>query len=434
MVTSENIHELLAEAQDRVEILGVAGLDADWELLTDAWAKTFKKNSQFKSGILCESDNFLFSKSFISDTEKARTRRTFQELKFVRDRALDIGRLLIAAGVDPASLEQKKLKNGQSAKTPNFFVEIMHLAIPISVVRIDKRLFINVSLDEVSNGYDEITPDHEWWSIVDRYVQTYFDPGYGRKYAAQPETELLELFDHSRTPRGIFPRNSFYDTDYSQLVVWALIFDRQGRLLIHRRADNAKDNQGMWDKSVGGHADFSLDIDTSRAVVRELIEELYEDESRETSKFWAVTDDQMVYLGDWRPKERKQAPFREIRAFTKEWAFFRVRDSQHLYSPRTLGDGVIRPLRVIADVFLFVAGHELNEENLLGLKNSEFKLLTLGELKSAVEKSLRNEEVEGFDTKNSVPRFTPDLTNIMTGKLRDELEEFSQYVKRYAKR
>jgi len=190
----------------------------------------------------------------------------------------------------------------------------------------------------------------------------------------------------------------------------------------------------MWDKSVGGHADFSLDIDTSRAVVRELIEELYEDESRETSKFWAVTDDQMVYLGDWRPKERKQAPFREIRAFTKEWAFFRVRDSQHLYSPRTLGDGVIRPLRVIADVFLFVAGHELNEENLLGLKNSEFKLLTLGELKSAVEKSLRNEEVEGFDTKNSVPRFTPDLTNIMTGKLRDELEEFSQYVKRYAKR
>jgi hypothetical protein len=30
-----------------------------------------------------------------------------------------------------------------------------------------------------------------------------------------------------------------------------------------------------------------------------------------------------------------------------------------------------------------------------------------------------------------VPRFTPDLTNIMTSELRDTLEEFSQHIKWY---
>jgi hypothetical protein len=189
MVTNENVQELLAKAQDQVEVLGVAGLDADWEVLAEAWAKTFARNPQFRSGILCESDNFLFSKSFISDTEKARTRRTFQELKFVRDRALDLGRLLIAEGVNPAVIKDKKSKTGLNDKAPNFFVEIMHLGIPISVVRIDERLFINVSLDELSNAYDEIGPDHEWQSVVDRYVQTYFNAGYGRTYAALPDTE-----------------------------------------------------------------------------------------------------------------------------------------------------------------------------------------------------------------------------------------------------
>ena len=38
--------------------------------------------------------------------------------------------------------------------------------------------------------------------------------------------------------------------------------------------ENAKDNQGMWDKSVGGHVAIN-DIDTVKAVARELAEELY---------------------------------------------------------------------------------------------------------------------------------------------------------------
>jgi hypothetical protein len=337
--------------------------------------------------------------------------------------------LLIGAGLQPTV-------HGDEAANPNFLIEIMHLGIPISLVRVDKSLFANLWLHELVQGYEEIGSDHPWRFILERYMRTYFDPKYGRKYASEPDAELLELFDHTRTPRGIFPRSSFYDTDYSQLVVWALVFDRQGNLLIHRRDDNAKDNQGMWDKSVGGHVDFALDIDTSRAVLREVIEELFSDEAKEKSKFftaWSVTDDEVIYLGDWRSKQRKHHPFREIGNLTREWAFFRLRDSQHLYSPRTLPDGRTRPLRVIADVFLFVAGPALTEENLGELKNSEFKLISLPDLKSVMDKALRREEVPRFDNRNAIPRFSPDLTNIMTGQLRDTLEEFSQYLKRYTK-
>ena len=49
----------------------------------------------------------------------------------------------------------------------------------------------------------------------------------------------------------------------------------------------------------------------------------------------------------------------------------------------------------------------------------------------AVDKALRGEEVPGFDGNRSVPTFAPDLEYIMTGRLRDTLEEFSQHIKEY---
>ena len=116
----------------------------------------------------------------------------------------------------------------------------------------------------------------------------------------------------------------------------------------------------------------------------------------------------------------------------REWAFFKASDSPRISSPRTLLNGGIRRLQVIADVFLFVTGPAFDDESLGVLKNSKFKLIELSELKNVMDKALRNEKVKDFD-KKQIPKFTPDLTNVMTGKLRDTLEEFSQYIKRYIK-
>jgi hypothetical protein len=108
-----------------------------------------------------------------------------------------------------------------------------------------------------------------------------------------------------------------------------------------------------------------------------------------------------------------------------------------LYSPRHMPSkdgGGIRRLRVIADVYLFVAGRSLKDESLGKLKNSKYKLVELSDLKTVMDKAIRQEAVEGFengDDARAIPLFTPDLTNIMTGSLRDVLEEFSLYVKKY---
>jgi hypothetical protein len=68
--------------------------------------------------------------------------------------------------------------------------------------------------------------------------------------------------------------------------------------------------------------------------------------------------------------------------------------------------------------------------SLKGLKNSTFKLIELSDLKAAMDKSLRGQTSPGFDP-DPIPKFSPDLVNIMTGKLRDVLDEYSLYIKKY---
>jgi len=426
-INGRQLGEILRNAESRVRLLGVVALDPDWPTLAKEWAGKLTGDTDFEVTILCESDNFLFSKAFTLDTDTARHRRSFRELKFIRDRATaDFPALLLEEGAS-SEIVGKKID-----------IEIMHLPMPFSIAQVDDKVFANLWLHEVEDFFEEITRQHPWRSLLEEYVSTYFDPERGRKYARSPGDEVLELFDHKRIPRGIYPRRSFYDTDHSQLVVWAFVFDRQGRLLIHRRSDNAQDNQGMWDKSVGGHVEFT-DLDTSRAAFREVIEELFIKEPEEVKsdlKKWVVSDEEVVFLGDWRPGRRKWYPFREIRSFNREWAYFRLRESEPLYSPRTLPDGTVRRLRVIPDIFFFVAGPQLTDEFLDNLENSTFKLIEISELKSTMDKALGGEAVPGFDENRfgevkPVPEFTPDLVRIMTGKLRDVLEEFSQYIKRY---
>ena len=426
-INKDQLIEILSTAEEQVSFLGVVAIDADWDFLAEQWSSKLRDNLNFRINVLCESDNMLFSKAFTCDTDLASKRRSFEDLKFVRDRVFDLEEFLLSAGAPEDVFDIEK---------PRVYIEIIHLQIPVSVVKVDGRIFMSLWLHEVWSEFEEVEKDNPWMNQLDSYIQTYFNQDLGRKYSCKPEDEILELFDHRRIPRGIYPRGSFYDTDYSQSVVWAFIFDRKGRLLIHRRSKNAKDNREMWDKSVGGHVDFETDRDTTRAVIREVIEELFSEEMKKSkvdvTPWWAVSDAKMVYLGEWRPGQRRRHPFNEINSFRHEWAYFRLPYSPHIYSPRTMPDGRVRRLRVIADAFLFITSPDLNDECIGELKNSMFKLIELSELKNVMDKALRKEEVPGFD-ENPIPQFTPDLTNIMTGELRGNLEEFSQYIKKYIK-
>lgn len=424
-LSREQLNDLIEQAEKVVLFLGVVPVNPDWPRLVNSWLKKFQSSVNFKVFVFSESSNTLFAKALTSDSEYAKRRVSFRELEFVRNRATN---------ELPELLKEKGISTSENG-TGGIFLRVTHLPIPMPVLQIDDAVYVANWLNEIPETFEMLTEKDSKYDSVKRYVNAYCDSVTGGRFAAKADAELLELFDHNRVPRGIYPRSSFYDTDFSQLVIWGLVFDRQGRILIHRRADNAKDNRSMWDKSVGGHVDFTIDVDTSRAMARELLEELFTDELRQGDKgnikAWTVTDEDVVYLGEWRPDRRGFAPMKEVKRFDKEWAFFRLRDSQQVYSPRTMPDGKVRRLRVISDVYLFIAGPGLDEESLGDLENSMFKLLELSTLKSVMDRAVRGDKVPGFDIKLKIPKFSPDLINIMTGKLRDTLEEFSQYIKTY---
>ena len=423
-ITRDTLYDLMAAARGNVLIVGVVPLDLDWDRLLDAFTDR-SSGDNLTITLYCESDNQLFGASLLTDSAAAPKRRSYHELKFIRDRAIDID-------------------NSTRAPSPSLQVSavIQYLSTPLCIVSIDGSMLAAPLLFDTEPVFNTIDADHPWRSSVETYLLALTADNRGGRYCARPGTEVLELYDHERTPRGIFPRSAFYDTDFSQLVVWAFVFDRTGRLLIHRRAKNAKDNRGMWDKSVGGHVDVAEDIDSSRAAARELLEELYTEEltdDREWNPFLTVRPEEIVFLGEWDPSRRDRTLFEEINKFEDRWYIFRLPSYHQVFSPRRLPDnGGIRRLRTIADVFLVIGGRKLVEGSLKKLRNSSYRLIGLDTLKSAMEMADSGQILEEWADEavdeavdEEVPEFTPDLANVMTGGLRGDIELFSQYAKRY---
>ena len=114
--------------------------------------------------------------------------------------------------------------------------------------------------------------------------------------------QLLLSYNKEREPLGIQPRDSFLNSKNAKVVVWAFVFTQDKKVLLHRRRDNAKDNRGMWDKSVGGHVERS-DLESSKAIAREVAEELYTDEcsSNKPDNISIVSEivKSMKFLGEW---------------------------------------------------------------------------------------------------------------------------------------
>ena len=85
--------------------------------------------------------------------------------------------------------------------------------------------------------------------------------------------ELVDLYDENRAPLGkTAERYGKKDPGEYRTVVHVCLFDRQGRMLIQRRAPDKVIWPGYWDVSVGGGVDAG---ETSRqGAEREFREEL----------------------------------------------------------------------------------------------------------------------------------------------------------------
>jgi isopentenyldiphosphate isomerase len=91
-------------------------------------------------------------------------------------------------------------------------------------------------------------------------------------YAGEMAEELLNVYDRHGRVIGARPRARARAAGEAVGAVNALVVNGRREILLQRRLP-AKENGGLWDKTVGGHVSAGEDFD--RCIVREAGEELF---------------------------------------------------------------------------------------------------------------------------------------------------------------
>jgi hypothetical protein len=443
LIRKDELVKKIKEARKQVRILGVLPFNLNWDEFKELWLDKIDK-AELLIEIICEPEHSLNTQVIIASDKRVSGEERSYELGSFRNILTALEAKLRKYFVDqkcrnlePASDMPKDEQRGYKQC---FSLRTCYLNIPIPAINIDDDYYIVFALTKFTDiqDFEKIEQNHPWFSYFSKYFKTYFDNDAGaRKYSTEVTNrrnrlEVIQSFNEKREPTGLLPRDSFLNTVQVKLVVWALIFSRDGKLLIHKRKENAKDNQGMWDKSVGGHVAID-DVDTVKAAAREIAEELYKQEKGEQGghgemDFMEVNVDKIIFLGEWLPYRRYTIPFDDVDRRKDEYYFFRLNYPFSMVarnSKRHLPDGRIEDVLVFADVYVCIASTGFDEKN---LQNSDYKLLELYELKDAYNERKINYTKNGESVAvDFCP--TPDLESIMRSSMWNDLSSFSDYVK-----
>lgn len=451
IIEKNELTEKLKAAKNEVKMLSVLAFDIDWTALREVWFE--KINAGILSvEIILESEEEAYKRSIIASNRRFSGEQRSYELgsflNILHAPSLDLRKYLLDRGCK----NMEPLEDIKGAESINyrqcFSLRTCYLEIPYPVVKIDDEYYTCFLFTKFNNigQFEQITPSHPWFLGFDKYIRAYLlDPTPGsklkqnvaKKFSTEETSkgnrmEVIHLYNNERVVMGLLPRDSFMDTSYIKNVIWALVFTRDGRLLIQQRSKNAKDNQGMWDKSVGGHVSAD-DIDTVKAAARELAEELYTVEAADQgghgqSNYLQVNVNKMKFLGEWLPNTRYVLPFEEVNNQKDESYFFRMNytfSKVVLNSPRHLPNGDIRDVYTFTDVYVCVVGSHF-EERMNELKNAKYRLIELYELKDAMVDGEIQDEEGNWEPFN----VSPDLRTIVHSELWQDLTQFSDYLKK----
>ncbi|MDR1202840.1 MAG: NUDIX domain-containing protein [Tannerellaceae bacterium] len=456
---------LIKKAKSRIRILGAVAFNLPYDDYKKDWSNKINAGG-LQVEIICESESSLNYFSLISSNKRVSgENRSYDISNFMNIKNLPLQKVreyllnkncrhLEPKGENPLRDEDgnpimEKDEKGEDKIKVNkeeaqfFSLRTSYLPIPIPVINIDDDYYIALSLTAFCDleKFEKISEEHIWWNEFEKYFKVYFESDLGaKKYSTEitskdNKTEVIIMYNDDRHVLGQLPRDSFLDTTKVKVVIWGMLFSRDGKVLIHQRGKNAKDNRGMWDKSIGGHVDLEKDtVDTTRAASREMLEELYKVEAEgqgdhSKSENMKIDETKPIFLGDWRPEVRFTFPFSEIKNKKDEMFFFRIKYDfikKPVDSPRVLLNGDESPVKCCADVYAFVMPEGF-EKTIGDLKNSKYKLLELNELNDAYK--FKEIELEKNGEK-VIERFnpTPDLKKIITGELWTEFNRFSDYL------
>jgi len=439
--------EQIGKAQKQVRLLGVLPFDVNWDRFKKDWCERIN-NGTFLVEIICEPANFVNGQSIIaSNKEISGEDRSFELGSFsniINAPEAKLRKFLVDNECKNIEPVEDKPKEDRENYRQCFSLRTCYLQIPIPAINIDDEYYVCLALTRFStlDKFEKIDSTHIWYDEFSRYFKAYFDnPMAAKRYSTEVtqkgnRLEIIQAFDEKRNPIGILPRDSFLDAVQVKLVVWALIFTREGKLLIHKRGDNAKDNQGMWDKSVGGHV-ATDDVDTVKAAARELAEELHTHEAggqgdHGKKAFTKADPDKMIFLGEWLPDRRIGLPFEDAKTESAkdEYYYFRINYPFSMSvknSPRHLPNGDTQDVSIFADVYVCVTAENFSIEKLAD--NSEYEVLELHELKDAYNSNSIVRKSGKTKGKTEKFKISPDLRSIIRSSMWDDLASFSDYVK-----
>ncbi len=350
--------------------------------------------------------------------------------------------------------EQLKRYENDFATKQRFVIKQIFHPIPVQMLKIDGVYYATISpllslntkeFLYVGNSNVEEKDDPKRFGRYEEYV-CYFNAYMKSNYCTEETSkgnrqEIIYNYTFNHAIIGQMPRDSFYGSDNYKLVMWALVFDRKGQILIHKRSENAKDNQGMWDKSVGGHIAIK-DRDIITGASREIAEELYTVEEEEQghtkiSEWTNVNEDKIIYLGKW--NETRYPNFASNLHLESDefysFSFDSRMTEQPIDSMRVLPNGTRIKAKCFADLYFVVTSEEFD---LSELKNSKYLVMAPNMLKRCAKEGwITEESAEEIRRENPylevvTGRFevTPDLDYMINSPEWDnEITKFSIRVK-----
>ena len=440
------------------------------ELLRNALAKVEKANTEKKTeelfsicdnGLKIEYFDDTSQKKCVFEINSKELRNNCVDcyLKILSEFEQDNYELIKEYASKEAYKERMNLQAGyekDANKKQRLFIKQIFHPIPVQMLMVDGIYYASITpLIKTDNtlylylGDSTKKPDEdpERFSSFNEYV-TYFNAYVGSQYCTEVtkknnKMEVIYNYTSNHEIIGQMPRDSFYGSENYKLVMWALVFDRKGRILIHRRANNAKDNQGLWDKSVGGHIAID-DRDTIAGAAREIAEELYKVEEEEqshttTNMFNHVNPDEIIYLGKW--KETRYPNFgSSLKIEPNEFYLFSFKSrmtAQPIDSMRILPNGTRIKARCFVDLYFSITSKnfDLNE-----LKNSKYLVLPPELIKKCAKTKQLTQEIRqeiqahnpNIDLHDISNHFdvTPDLDFIINSPEWDsEITKFSIRVR-----
>lgn len=371
------------------------------------------------------------------------------------------------------AVDKKRVEYETNPSTAQrLFIKNCYMPIPVPLIKIDDDLFITHALTQFSSidkfqyvgridspawVAGESDPYRSYWiNEFQKYYRLYFDSSvkYGVQKYSTEETqkgdrkEVIDIFNDYRVRIGMGPRDAFLSNlAIVKSVVWALIFDRKGNVLLHQRSLNAKDNRGLWDKSVGGHVSVE-DLDTIEAFRREVTEELYTMEAEgqghsNKSEWMKINKQKIIYLGEW--DIERYPDFRGLHLKSDEYYAFSLnyinkkRESREkdfrteiITTKRLLPSGKVVEAKCFVDAYLCVVSEEFDIAN---LQNSKYVMIDPRKLKDCVKHNVItiNPETRYYDANGTKLEFnvTSDLYELVNNTaIWDEVVAvFSESVK-----